>query len=162
MSSVPPSRHVMSRHVPHSWCGSLRGPTVSFTVALTWVPTHVSGKLVARSVVDLHLVTYPFGVVPLEFLVPETAVVLNGGVGFAMVEFLAVWAWVGWMAGMTAVAEVIVSLVGVLVSVGATAVAAVLSRCFGRGATVVMDGGRVFGVVGVGLDGLLLEELSEE
>jgi hypothetical protein len=57
---------------------------VSFAVALTWVPTHLSGKLVAKSVVDLHLVAYPLGAVPLEFIVPETAVVLNVGVGFAM------------------------------------------------------------------------------
>ena len=68
---------------------------MSFTVALTWVPTDFSGKLVARSEVDFHLVAYPLGAVPFEFLVPETAVVLNVGVGFAMGEFLAVRAWVG-------------------------------------------------------------------
>ena len=92
-----------------------------------WVPTHVSGKLVARSVVDFHLVANPLGVVPFEFLVPETVVILNVGVGFATVEFLAVQAWIGWMAGTTAIIAVIAALVGMSISAGATAAAAVLS-----------------------------------
>ena len=57
---------------------------------------------------------------------------------------------------------VIALLVGVSVSVGATAAAVVLLWCFNGGVTVVMDGGRVLGGIGVRLDGLLLEELSEE
>ena len=51
---------------------------VSFTVAFTWVPTHVSGKLVTRSVGDFHLIAYPLGTVPFEFLVPGHPECLSG------------------------------------------------------------------------------------
>ena len=64
-----------------------------------------------------------------------------------MGEFLAVRAWVGWMAGMTAIAVVIASLVGVLVSAGAMAAVTVLLWCFGGGVTVMMDGGCILGGV---------------
>lgn len=66
------------------------------------------------------------------------------------------------MTGTTAIAAVIASLVGVLVSAGATAGAVVLLLFFGGGVAVVMDGGRVLGGHGVGLNGLLLEEFHEE
>ncbi len=66
------------------------------------------------------------------------------------------------MTGTTAIAAVIASLVGVLVSAGATAGAVVLLWFFGGGVAVMMDGGRVLGGNGVGLNGLLLEEFHEE
>jgi hypothetical protein len=89
-------------------------------------------------------------------------VVLNVGVGFVMGGFLAMWAWVGWMTGTTAIAVVIVLLVVVSISASTMAMAAVLSWCFGRGVAVVMDSGHVLGGISVGLGGLLLEELHEE
>ena len=81
----------------------------------------------ARSVGDLHLVTDPLGPVPLEFLVPETSVTWNVGVGLAPGELLAVQAWVGWMvAGTAALTAVIALLVGVSVPTGTAATAAFL------------------------------------
>ena len=117
----------------HYIFGSQCRPTLSFALALAWVPTHFGCKLVARSVGDLHLVTNPLGTVPLEFLVPETSVAWNVGVGLALGEFLAVQAWVGWMvAGTAAFAAVLASLVGVSVPMGTTSATAFFSWCVVR------------------------------
>ena len=112
--------------------GSQCRPTLSVALTLAWVPTHVGGELVARSVGDLHLVTDPLGPVPLELLVPETSVTWNVGVGLAPGEFLAVQAWVGRMVSGTAtLAAVLASMVGVAVSMGTTSATAFLSWCVG-------------------------------
>ena len=80
-----------------------------------------------------------------------------------MGDFLAVRAWIGWVrAGTTAFAAVITSLVGVSVPAGTAATAVILSWCVDGGVAVVMDGRRVLGGVGGGLDALILDELSEE